>query len=88
VLAMQSDVSSETFNVGSGGEASVQEIAERLIDLTGSDLSPVYDREQRVLMRRRVGSNEKLVRALGWRPEYDLESGLRDVVASATVAAR
>ena len=52
---MASDVSGEAFNVGSGGEASVREITERLIALTGSDVEPHYDLEQRVLMRRRVG---------------------------------
>lgn len=80
VLAMESDVSGEVFNVGSGGEASVREIAERLIALTGADAEPHYDLEQRVLMRRRVGSNAKLVETLGWSPTYDLEAGLRDVV--------
>jgi len=80
VRAMQSDVSGETFNVGSGDEVSVREIAERLIALTGSDLEPEFDHGQRVLMRRRVGSNDKLVRTLGWRPAHDLDSGLRDVL--------
>lgn len=80
VAVMESDVSGEAFNVGSGEEVSVREIAERLIELTGAEVEPAYDLEQRVLMRRRVGSNEKLVRAVGWRPAYDLTSGLRDVV--------
>jgi len=80
VKAMASDVSGEAFNVGSGGEASVREITERLIALTGSDVEPTYDTSQRVLMKRRVGSNEKLVRTLGWSPSYDLDEGLRDVI--------
>ena len=44
-------------------------------------LEPGFDREQPVLMRRRVGSNERLVRLLDWRPAYDLDAGLRDTVA-------
>ena len=66
--------------MGSGEEVSVREIAERLIALTGSDLEPEFDHGQRVLMRRRVGSNDKLVRMLGWHPAHDLDSGLRDVL--------
>jgi UDP-glucose 4-epimerase len=90
VAAMASDVSDEAFNVSSGEEVSVREIVERLIALSGVDVEPVSDHEQRVLMRRRVGSNEKLAGAVGWRPAYDLDSGLRDVVewAQASVAAR
>lgn len=78
--AMEAEVSDEAFNVGSGGEASVREIVESLIRLTGADVEPVYDSETRVLMSRRVGSNDKAVRLLDWRPRYTLEEGLRDVV--------
>ena len=82
--AMESDVSGETFNVGSGGEVTVRAIVERLIDLTGADVEPVYDSETRVLMTRRVGSNDRAVRTLGWRPEIDLDRGLRDIVSAAS----
>jgi nucleoside-diphosphate-sugar epimerase len=81
VAAMASDVSGDAFNVGSGGEASVREIVEKLIQLTGSELEPEYDLEAKVLMARRVGKNEKAVQALGWTPERDLETGLAEVIA-------
>jgi UDP-glucose 4-epimerase len=80
VAAMASEVSGEAFNVGSGGEVTVKEIVELLIRLTGSDVSPTFDHETRVLMTRRVGSNEKAVRLLDWEPTYDLERGLQSVV--------
>ena len=80
VAAMSSDVSGDAFNVGSGGEASVREIVEKLIQLTGSELEPEYDLEAKVLMARRVGKNEKAVQALGWTPERDLETGLAEVI--------
>jgi UDP-glucose 4-epimerase len=83
VAAMAAEVSAEAFNVSSGDEVSVREIVERLIALTGSAVEPVYDHAQRVLMSRRVGSNEKLAGAVRWRPAYDLENGLRDVVERA-----
>jgi UDP-glucose 4-epimerase len=81
VSAMASDVSGEAFNVGSGGEASVREVVEKLIQLTGSELEPEYDLEAKVLMARRVGKNEKAVQALGWTPERDLDAGLAEVIA-------
>jgi UDP-glucose 4-epimerase len=86
VLAMASDVTDAALNVGSGHEVSVREITERLLHITGSGLEPEFDSEQPVLMRRRVGSNEKLVRLLGWRPAYDLDAGLRNTVAASGVA--
>lgn len=84
--AMSSDVTAETFNVGSGTTASIREIVYRLLALTGSDLEPEYQTDEHVLTTRRVGSSEKAQRLLGWSASRDLESGLRDVVEA--VAAR
>lgn len=81
VAAMESSVSGEAYNVGSGGEASVREIVGKLIELTGSDVEPEYDRSAKVLMARRVGSNERAVRELGWEPTLDLDAGLTEVIA-------
>lgn len=80
VHAMASDVSDETFNIGSGGEASVREVAEKLIAITGADVEPEYDTSQRVLMMRRVGTNTHAKERLGWQISIDLDDGLRDTV--------
>ena len=80
VHAMASDVSDETFNVGSGGEASVREVAEKLIEITGAGVEPQYDTSQRVLMMRRVGTNTRAKEKLGWQVSIDLDEGLRDTV--------
>jgi len=88
VAAMASDVSGEAFNVGSGGEASVRDVVETLIALTGSELEPEYDLEAKVLMARRVGSNERAVKELGWQPALDLETGLTEVIAFERARAR
>jgi UDP-glucose 4-epimerase len=82
LAAMASDVSGEELNVGSGTEASVREVVEQLIALTGADVEPEYRTDERVWMTRRVGSSEKARRLLGWSARHDLESGLRDVVES------
>jgi UDP-glucose 4-epimerase len=81
VKAMASEVKNGVFNVGSGGEASVGEIVDLLLRLCGSTLRPELRKDQKVLMRRRVGSNDKAIRQLGWRPTYDLERGLGELVS-------
>ena len=80
--AMTSDVSDDAFNVGSGTEVSVKEITEKLIELTDAGVEPEYDHGQRVLMRRRVGSNERARELLGWEASRPLDEGLREVVES------
>ena len=77
IAAMASHVSGEELNVGSGTEASAREIAERVVELVGADVEVEYQPEVRVLMRRRVGSNEKAKRLLGWEAAVSLDDGLR-----------
>jgi UDP-glucose 4-epimerase len=81
VRAMASDVTDAAFNVGGGNEASVREIVELLLEVTGSELEPEIKTDEQVPMLRRVGSSERAMRELGWRPEHRLEDGLRDLAA-------
>jgi UDP-glucose 4-epimerase len=83
VRAMASEVTGAAFNVGGGNEVTVREIVDRLLAATGSDLEPDVRADEVVPMTRRVGSSEQAMQALGWRPEFDLERGLGDVVAKA-----
>jgi len=80
IRAMESDVTDDAFNIGGGNEATVREIVERLIDLSGSDLEPDVQADVKVPMMRRVGSNEKAASLLEWKPSFDLEAGLQDVI--------
>lgn len=80
VRAMESDVSDETFNVGSGEEKTVRDVVFGLLELTGSPFQPEF-RDVRVPMVRRVGSSEKAARLLGWRASVPFTEGLRKVVA-------
>ncbi len=79
LLAMASEIEAEAFNVGSGTTATVQEVVNRLLQLTGSSLQPVYRRDVNVPMMRRVGSSEKAMRLLGYRPSIPLNQGLAEL---------
>ncbi len=80
--AMESDVSDEAFNVGSGEERSIKQVVETLLRLTGSTLSPDYQPAPVGQMQRRVGSSAKAARLLGWRAAIPFDEGLRRVVAA------
>ncbi|HET7250944.1 MAG TPA: NAD-dependent epimerase/dehydratase family protein [Gemmatimonadales bacterium] len=71
----------EVFNVGTGVETRVNELATILIRLTGWNMVPVHtDRRDVDNIRRRVVNIEKTRRALRWVPEVTLEEGLRRTV--------
>jgi UDP-glucose 4-epimerase len=68
----------EVFNVGTGVETRVNQLAEILIRTLGVDVVPVHsDRRDVDNIRRRVVNIEKARRALRWVPEVTLEEGLK-----------
>jgi len=82
LLAATSDRAvGEVFNVGTGVETRVSELARILIRLTGATVEPVHsDRRDIDNIRRRVVNIEKTRRTLRWVPEVTLEEGLRRTV--------
>ena len=79
VRAMESDITDETFNVGSGEEKTVRDVVFTLLDLTASPLQPEF-KDVQVPMLRRVGSSEKASRLLEWRATIPFREGMQRVV--------
>jgi dTDP-glucose 4,6-dehydratase len=72
----------ETYNVGSGLEASIEEIADLVLDLTGkpSELKTIVpDRPGHD--RRYLLDTTKIRAELGWAPEHEWPDGLAETVA-------
>ena len=81
VLALQSDVSDEVFNVASGTETSLNELAAALLETMGSNLKPEYGPERKVNpVSRRLADTTKAERMLGFRATVSLKEGLRRLV--------
>jgi UDP-glucose 4-epimerase len=82
LLAATSDRAvGEVFNVGTGVETRVNEVAEILIRLTGAKVRPEHTNRRDIdNIRRRVLNIEKTRRTLRWVPEITLEEGLRRTV--------
>ena len=81
-LVLHSDSVGETYNVGSGVERSIAEIADLVVELTGksADLKQIVpDRPGHD--RRYLLDSSKIERDLGWRPEIGFDEGLRETVA-------
>src|SRR5215813_10241101 len=67
----------QVYNVGTGREVSVNQLARLIIDITGADVEPEYvDRRDIDNIRRRVVNIEKIRRELRWVPIYTVEQGL------------
>jgi dTDP-glucose 4,6-dehydratase len=80
-LTLEKGREGETYNVGSGVEASIEEIADRVLELAGKPDSlktVVPDRPGHD--RRYLLDSSKIERELGWHPEIGFEDGLRETV--------
>jgi UDP-glucose 4-epimerase len=82
VMAMESDVTNEFFNVASGHETSVKELAETLIRLSGKEgqLGLNFQGMDEGLVSRRWGCPEKAKQLLGFETEFSVEAGLQKVI--------
>lgn len=82
VLALTCDVSDEVFNVATGTETSLNELAALLARAMGRDAPPEYGPERKVNpVPRRLASTRKAEELLGFRAAVPLEEGLRRLVA-------
>jgi UDP-glucose 4-epimerase len=83
VLAAKSDVSDEVFNVASGVETSLAQLADALLEVMGrTDLRPEHGPERKVnAVPRRLASTEAAREKLGFEASVSLHDGLRDLVS-------
>jgi UDP-glucose 4-epimerase len=80
VAAMKADTVDRFYNVGTGTRTTIKELAEMLLEITGSDVGIRYEPEGQTFVKNRIGSTELAERDLGFRGGTDLEEGLRGLV--------
>jgi nucleoside-diphosphate-sugar epimerase len=85
-LMQREDVYGEVFNIGSDSEIEIRQLADRVVDMTGSPseitLVP-YDvayEEGFEDMQRRIPDTTKIYERIGWRPTKSLDEILADVI--------
>ena len=76
LLAAESDLSGEVFNIGAGKAVSVNDVAKIINRIMGKNIKPVHG--PRVIeSKATLSSRAKAEKYLGWKPKVDLEKGLK-----------
>lgn len=81
ICAMKADTVDRFYNVGTGKRTSLKELAEILLQLTGSNQPIKYaERSQATLVRNRIGSPKRAKDEIGFEAQLELRDGLRKLI--------
>lgn len=69
-----------TFNISSCSEISIQQVYEKLTELTEIETNPTYELLREGEIERSILSNEKAKTYLGWNPSHSFEEGLEETI--------
>lgn len=86
ILAMKSERSDAFYNVGTGIKTSVAQLAQQLLKLSGSALTPAFEAADRPAVRNRIGSTERARNELGFEAHVALEDGLLSTIRAQRVS--
>lgn len=82
IAAADSTITDEVFNIASGTETSLNDLAHLLLRIMGSSAAPEYGPERTVnAVPRRLADVSKAKRLLGFETSVSIEEGLRRLVA-------
>lgn len=81
ICAMKAETMDRFFNVGTGTKTSIKELAELLLEVTGSDVGLTYQPEGQTFVRNRIGCPKRAAEEIGFEAREPLRSGLEALVA-------
>jgi len=72
----------DVYNLGTGQEISIGDLAEKIIELTEKEVEIIEDtqrvRPEKSEVERLLSNAEKAKKTAGWKPKYTLEEGLKE----------
>jgi len=82
MLGLESNVSGEFFNVGSGSETKVSELAEIMMDIMDKKVDIIYKDNDSQKVKNRRSSTSKINKMLGFIPKVKVRDGLESYLTS------
>lgn len=79
-IAINNDFGDQPVNFCSGRETSINQLANHIIAICGTNLICKYGPAREWELRRSWGNPSRALREFGWKPEVSLEEGLRKYV--------
>lgn len=80
VCAMKSDSTDVFYNVGTGIKTTIKELAELILEVTGSDLEIQYEPGGKTFVKNRVGCPQKASMGMSFQSKVELKAGLQKLI--------
>jgi len=80
VCAMKADATDKFYNVGRGVRTTIKELAELLLEITGSTQEIQYEPAGMTFVQNRIGCPVKARDEIGFEAKIELREGLIDLV--------
>lgn len=80
VCAMKADTVDEFYNVGTGIRTSIKELAEKILEITDSNLSVQYEPAGLTFVKNRIGCPKKAEEQIAFKAAINLEEGLKQLI--------
>jgi UDP-glucose 4-epimerase len=80
ICALKSDASDACYNVGSGIQTSIKELAEQILQITGSDLNIQYEPAGQTFVTNRIGDPSRAEKELGFKYSVEIEEGMKKLI--------
>lgn len=83
-ISKNNSLDGQATNIGMNEEISIGELVDLISNIVGSEIKPMADkkrvRPEKSEVERLWCDNTKIMKNTSWRPEFNLESGLRETV--------
>jgi len=80
VKAMKADTTDTFYNVGTGKKTTIKQLAELILEMTGSDLDVKYNPAGTTFVKNRIGSAVKAEEEIGFVGDVELREGMQKLI--------
>lgn len=80
ICAMKADTTDSFYNVGTGIKTTIQELAEMILEVTGSDLKIQYEPGGTTFVKNRVGCLKKATAEIDFTAKANLREGIKNLI--------
>lgn len=83
-VGLHEKTTGDVFNLGTGKEISIGDLASKIIELTGKDVKIITDKQrlrpEKSEVERLLSDSQKSRNLTGWEPKYTLDQGLKETI--------